>query len=65
MVQRVVHQAQGWRQLLDGAEFAVDHSKRGVLELDVMLERGGCQQFDRQVIGDHVREVQTQLSVAA
>ena len=34
------------------------------IHADVMAERGGSQQFDTEIIGDHVGEVQAQLGVA-
>lgn len=51
--------------MLEGTELAVGGAEGSVLELHVMLERGGRQQLDTEVVGDHVGEVQAQLGVAA
>jgi hypothetical protein len=45
-VQRVVHDAEGRRQVFQRAEFAVGRTQGGALEFDVMLERRGRQQLD-------------------
>ena len=51
--------------MLQGAEFAVGGIKAGAFEFHVMLKRRRRQQFDTDVVGDHVRKVKTQLRVAA
>src|SRR5690606_6754197 len=66
VVQRVVHHAQRWRQVLDAAQLAIQPGKAALQTGNayVMAERGSRQQLDPYLVGDHVSKVQTQLSVA-
>src|SRR5690606_24174860 len=59
VIQRVVHRADSRRQVLDAAQLVDDTG-----HADVVAERGGSQQLDTDLVGQHVGKVQTQLGVA-
>src|SRR5690606_266480 len=67
-VQRVVPHAQGRRQVSDFAQLAIQAGfikyLTQTLHMHVMGEGSGGQQLDTDLVGQHVREVQTQLGVA-
>src|SRR5690554_4412859 len=60
--QGVIHGTQGRGQVSNLAQFAVQAAH--ALDGHIMGEGGGRQEFDTDLIGDHVGEVQAQLGVA-
>ncbi|MNN64030.1 hypothetical protein D3C81_1794490 [compost metagenome] len=60
---RVVLQRQGRWQLLDVGQLAVQPAAQA-LDAHGVLERGGRQQLQADVVGEHVGEGQAQLGVA-
>src|SRR5690606_34683556 len=62
-VQRIIDNAQGRWQVLEAAEFAIKRCAK-TFYAHVVAERGGCQQLDTNLVGQHIGEVQTQLGVA-
>ena len=51
--------------MLEAAQLAIGCIEDGALDPHVVLERRCRQQFDAQIVGEHVGEVQAQLGVTA
>src|SRR5690606_35584248 len=68
IVQWVVHDTQGRWQVFDISQFAIQAGNPGrsthALNANLMAEGGRGQQFDPDLVGQHISKDQTQLGIA-